>query len=128
MPWHLIKGIKAWETKPTGYPPGSIPSSYQKHQSSKQLNFPISEVFWSEPPGLFLGKRTLLEMFVLACLGGKKSREDISVETRVHQTHNQSLPDPASFPRKPDPTVSHINTSVILQTEQDGVMYLLQLT
>lgn len=41
--WHLIKVIRSWEAKPTGYPSGSIPSSYQNPPSSKQLNFPILE-------------------------------------------------------------------------------------
>lgn len=82
LPWHLIKGIKAWEAKPTGYPPGSIPSSYQKHKSSKRLNFPILEVFWSEPSGLFLGKRSVLVMFVLACLGGNTSVQAVVLQWR----------------------------------------------
>jgi len=48
LSWHLIKGIRIWKEKPTGDPPGSIPSSYQKHTSSKQLNFHMLKVFgWS---------------------------------------------------------------------------------
>lgn len=44
------KGLGFEEAKPTGYPSGSIPSSYQKHLGSKQLNFPIFPV-WPKPPG-----------------------------------------------------------------------------
>lgn len=81
MPWHLIKGIKACDAVPTGYSSGSIPSSNQKHQSSKLFNFPILEVFWSEPSGFFLNKRTGLEMFVHACLEGKTSRQVLVFQT-----------------------------------------------
>lgn len=51
LPWHLIKGIKAWEVEPTGYPPGSALRSYQKQRSSKHFNFPILKEFWPEPLG-----------------------------------------------------------------------------
>lgn len=56
-PWHLIKGMKAGEAKPTGSPPGSKPSSYLKHpqQSSKQLHFPVLGVFGPAASGVFLG-------------------------------------------------------------------------
>lgn len=51
LPWQSIKGIRVWKERPTGDPPGSIPSSYQKHTSSKQLNFHMLNVLgWS--PGL----------------------------------------------------------------------------
>ena len=45
LSWHLIKGIRTWKgegekkIEPTGKASGRIPSSYQKHPSSKQLNF-----------------------------------------------------------------------------------------
>lgn len=55
LPWHLIKGIKAWEVEPTGYPPGSAQRSYQKQRSSKHFNFPILKEFWPEPLGGFAG-------------------------------------------------------------------------
>ena len=44
LSWHSIKGIRIWKEKPTGDSPGSIPSSYQKHTSSKQLNFHMLNV------------------------------------------------------------------------------------
>lgn len=53
LSWHLIKGIRTWresererggKKKPTGEPPGSIPSSYEKHTSSKELNFHMLKV------------------------------------------------------------------------------------
>lgn len=125
MPWHLIKGIKAWEAKPTGYPPGSIPSSYQKHKSSKQFNFPILEVFWPELTGLFLGKRTLLKCLCLHAWEAKGIC-GFSYLSKDHLVHlgstqcNQSLPDPASVPRKPILTVLHIHTHAYATKTEQG--------
>lgn len=49
LSWHSIKGIRIWREKPTGDPPGSIPSRYQKHTSSKQLNFHMLNVLGCSP-------------------------------------------------------------------------------
>lgn len=58
--WHLIKVIRSWEAKPTGYPSGSIPSSYQQQKKKfKAAQFSYirkKKCFGQPPPDFFLGK------------------------------------------------------------------------
>lgn len=89
LPWHLIKGIKAWEAKLTGYPAGSIPSSYQKHQSSKRLNLAVSEVFWSEPSSLIVGKIMVLKKCYCVRVWEKKNEKKKNEKKNIQIIHKK---------------------------------------